>query len=354
MAFGEQHESGEPVSVPGDSARPAGRHSGFLRSFISIAARASVPLVGPRIWGLAVLATGFLLVCVSAGTAAAVTVKVNTRSEVAFQSAGRSVRIASPRPRGLRSLVTARFGCSGGATTAPIATCIRTVAHRRRIDTSRPGSKTFTVTGTDTVGNTVTKSVHYTVVPYTNPLRAVRGLRRGRIDQGVDYAGSGPILALGRGEVIKATNKDSGWPGHGWLLYQLSRGPFAGKYVYVAENITVRVKTGQPVTAGEKIATLHHGFPNMETGWASDIRDTTLANADGHLCPCGDPGGWSTVEGRNFNHLLVVLGAPSGYLQPHPPKQSMPPGWPRLRSPRTVAATPESRTPLPEGLARSK
>jgi hypothetical protein len=222
------------------------------------------------------------------------------------------------------------------------------VANGQALDTRASGTETFTVTATDTAGHTVTSTVKYTILPYTNPLRSVHGLRRGRIDQGVDYAGSGPIRALGRATVIDATNRDPGWPGHGWLLYKLSRGPFAGKYVYVSENITVSVKPGQTVRAGQKVATLHDAYPNMETGWASDFRDTSLANADRHLCPCGDPGGWSTIEGRNLNHLLVVVGAPSGYLQPHPPKQSMPLGWPRLGPPTGLPA-PESRTPLREG-----
>ncbi|MBV9535601.1 MAG: M23 family metallopeptidase [Solirubrobacterales bacterium] len=352
MTFAEQCESGDLMSMAGDSARPARRHSGSSRSMISIAARASLPLARLRVWSLAALASGSLLVCVSAASAAAAALKVDTLSGRPFQSAGPSVTIVSPRDErffGLHRRVIARFGCSEGGTTAPIATCTGTVAAGQRIGTSTPGTKAFTVTATDRAGNTVTKTVHYTVLRYTNPLRAVRGLRPGRIDQGVDYAGSGPILALGSGTVIKATNTDSGWPGGGWLLYQLSQGPFAGKYVFVSENITVSVKAGQTVTTGEKIATLHDAYPNMETGWASGIRDTTLANADGHLCPCADPGGWSTIEGRNFGHLLVVLGARSGYLQPDPPKQRMPPGWPRLSSPGTVAAAPESRTPLPEG-----
>lgn len=357
MTFAEQCESGDSMSVAGGSARPAGCHSGSSRSMISIAGRASLPLARLRVCSLAALAAGFLLVCVSAATAVAAALKVDRTRGRAFQSAGPSVMIVSPRDDGFYGLhrrVIARFSCKGG-TTAPIATCTGTVAAGQTIDTSTPGTTPFTVTATDTADNTVTKTVHYTVLRYTNPLRAVRGLRPGRIDQGVDYAGSGPILALGSGTVIKATNTDSGWPGGGWLLYQLSRGPFARKYVYVSENITVSVKAGQKVTAGEKIATLHNAYPNMETGWASDIRDTTLANADGHLCPCSDPGGWSTIEGRNFNHLLRVVGARSGYLQPDPPKQSMPPGWPRLSSPGTAAATPESPTPLLEGwTARSK
>jgi hypothetical protein len=97
------------------------------------------------------------------------------------------------------------------------------------------------------------------------------------------------------------------------IVYRLSDGPFAGKYVYVVENITIGVRAGQTVRAGERIATLHLGSPNLEIGWASGHGAETLAAARGHKCSCRDPGGWSSIEGRNFDELLVWLGAPSGY-----------------------------------------
>jgi hypothetical protein len=174
---------------------------------------------------------------------------------------------------------------------------------------------------------------------YVDPLRAVSGLQPGRIDMGVDYVGSGPVLALGDGRVTMATNNDSGpsscwgmtcWPG-GIVVYRLVDGAFAGKYVYVAENVTVSVHAGQRVRAGERIAIVHDGFPYMETGWGSGTGVETLAIADGHQCSCDDPGGWSTVEGRNFSSLLVLLGAPAGRLQPDVPSQHMPHRWPRSR-----------------------
>jgi hypothetical protein len=50
----------------------------------------------------------------------------------------------------------------------------------------------------------------------------------------------------------------------------------------------------------------------------------------------------------------VLLGAPSGYLQPNPPHQSMPPGWPKLPARAGSASIPSSATPLAEGeVARS-
>jgi hypothetical protein len=179
---------------------------------------------------------------------------------------------------------------------------------------------------------------------------------------GVDYAGAGPIRALGKGRVTMASNHDSGpvscwgrtcWPGGGVVVYRLLAGPFVGKYVYVAERITVRVKRGQIVEAGQPIATLHNESPHMETGWASGKGAETLAIARGHQCGCGDPGGWSSIEGRNFDHLLVALGAPSGYLQPNPPRQRMPRRWPHWpRSKRSATSIPRSSKRMPEGSTR--
>ncbi len=173
---------------------------------------------------------------------------------------------------------------------------------------------------------------------YVNPLRAVRRLRSSRIDMGVDYSGSGPILAIGAAKVVTASyvpGPESCWgrtcapaPG-GWVVYRLLDGPFVGKYVYAVENITLKVKVGQLVTPGQVIAVLHPGSPNLEIGWAAGRRAETLAIADHHQCACIDPGGWSSIEGRNFNGFLMRLGAPSGYLQ-ETPRERMPRGWPAL------------------------
>jgi hypothetical protein len=238
--------------------------------------------------------------------------------------------------RGAR--IVARFRCSEGGIRLPNAACRGTVPRGHAIDTGSAGAKSFTVTATDVSGATVTKTVHYTVWAYVNPLHLVTELRASRIDMGVDYSGSGPIVALGRARVLTATyvpGPESCWgktcapaPG-GWVVYRLLDGPFSGKYVYAVENITPRVKAGQVVKRGQTIAILHPGSPNLEIGWAAGRRAETLAVARHHQCGCTDPGGWSSIEGRNFNELLVSLGAPSGYLTSSP-QQSMPRGWPNL------------------------
>jgi hypothetical protein len=237
------------------------------------------------------------------------------------------------------SRVVAQFQCSEAGSTAPIASCQGTVLRGHAVDTTSGGAKTFTVTATDISGATVTKTVHYSVWAYVNPLSEVSNLRPSRIDMGVDYSGAGPILAIGRAKVVLAGDRFAG-PESCWgktcvpepgdmIVYRLLDGPLAGRYVYVVENITVRVKAGQTVRAGQRIATLHQGSPNLEIGWALGRGVWTLAAARGHQGH-GDPGGWSSVEGRNFNDLLVWLGAPSGYVTTIPPDQHMPAGWPRL------------------------
>jgi len=181
-----------------------------------------------------------------------------------------------------------------------------------------------------------------------NPLREVTTLEPSRIDMGVDYSGSGPILAIGRAKVVLASDKLAGpercWgktcvpPPGDMIVYRLLAGPFAGKYVYVVEHITIGVKAGETVRAGEKIATLHEGSPNLEMGWASGHGAQTLAVARGHQGRGSDPGGWSSIEGRNFNSLMVWLGGPAGYVTTIPRNQTMPPGWPALPARRRGAA----------------
>lgn len=253
-----------------------------------------------------------------------------------------TIRISAPLDgasyqRGSR--VLARFRCGEDGVATAIATCRGTVASGRAINTTSGGTRSFTVTATDTRGNTVTQTVHYTVWEYVNPVREVAHLQASRIDMGVDYSGAGPILALGRAKVMLATDKLAGpescWgktcvpPPGDMIVYRLLDGPYAGKYVYVCEHITISVKAGQTVRAGAQIATLHEGSPNLELGWATGNRAWTLAAARAHQGRGTDPGGWSSIEGRNFNALLVWLGAPSGYVT-MAPSQQMPKGWPTL------------------------
>ncbi len=154
---------------------------------------------------------------------------------------------------------------------------------------------------------------------YYNPLRGIAGLVPKQIDQGVDYAGSGPIYAVGDGVVLSTTN--SGWPGGAFIAIRLTDGPATGAVVFTAENITPSVAIGQQVTANTVIGTLHNSFPNMEIGWGSATPGTALAQAYG-----GDVEGRSTQLGLNFSQLLTKLGAPPGVINPI--MGTLPAGWP--------------------------
>lgn len=149
---------------------------------------------------------------------------------------------------------------------------------------------------------------------YANPLRGVVGLAPERIDQGVDYGGSGPVYAIGDGQVENVYNP--GWPGGVFIAYRLTSGPDAGKGVYVAENLIPQVTVGQHVSANTVLATLEPAFPNMETGWADlSALGTTRAMAEGQAASAGDAGTVSTGCGRDFSAFLAALGAPGGILQ---------------------------------------
>jgi hypothetical protein len=278
----------------------------------------------------------------------------------AFEFALPQITILQPSNRGSYergSHVRARFLCSEGGITSPIARCRATARSGHWIDTHSVGTKRFRVIVVDKAGHRLAQTVRYTVWAYVNPMSQVSALGPRRIDMGVDYSGSGPVLALGDAKITFASNNDDGppscwgitcWPGGGAVVYQLTDGPFAGKYVYYAEHITVTVRAGQLVKAGQPIAIMHYGYPNIEVGWASGRGPETLAIAYGHQAS-GDPGGWSAIEGRNFNSLLVRLGAPSGFLQPGVPSQGMPRGWPALPARVNSVRIPASPAPMADG-----
>ena len=161
---------------------------------------------------------------------------------------------------------------------------------------------------------------------YLNPLRDISGLELERIDQGCDFAGSGPVYALGDGIVTSSIAYDGGWSG-GWITYQLTDGPAQGLEVYVAEDVTPTVQVGQAVTAYTVVGNMYDGDEGIETGWAQPGG----ANAESQLAAAGSIGGlgpFPTAVGTNFDELLQSVGVPpapnfgqiaSGLLPPNYP-----------------------------------
>ena len=145
---------------------------------------------------------------------------------------------------------------------------------------------------------------------YLNPLRNVNGLSPERVDEGVDFSGTGPVYAIGDGVITSATGAAGGWPGGGWITYQLTDGPDAGLMVYVAEDVTPTVSVGQHVTPSTVIANMFDGYDGIETGWAQPGG----LSAESQLPAAGDIGGdgpFPTMIGVNFDELLESLGVPA-------------------------------------------
>jgi murein DD-endopeptidase MepM/ murein hydrolase activator NlpD len=146
--------------------------------------------------------------------------------------------------------------------------------------------------------------------PYQNPLRLIGGLIVNRVDMGVDFAGAGSVYALGAGVVTEAQGTNGGWPGGGWITYQLTDGPAVGEVVYLAEDVTPTVQVGQQVTPDTVIAHMFNGSAGIETGWAmldSASSESELPEAGG----IGGAGPFPTAIGMNFEYLLRALGVPA-------------------------------------------
>lgn len=190
-------------------------------------------------------------------------------------------------------------------------------AARRTFTSTGPASP---VSASGGCGSGGPQQVSATPGVYYNPLRGITGLTPERVDNGVDYAGTGPLYAIGDGVVVSVTN--TGWPGNAFIAIKLTDGPATGAVVYEAENIAPAVIMGQQVTANTVLGTLLPGFPHLETGWATPSPiGTSLAIAYGSFV-----NGSSAQLGLNFNQLLIKLGAPSGVL--YPAMGTLPAGWP--------------------------
>ncbi len=146
---------------------------------------------------------------------------------------------------------------------------------------------------------------------YLNPLRAVSGLVPERVDQGVDFAGTGPVYAIGDAVVTDAMGANSGWPGGGWVSYQLTDGPDAGLVVYVAEDVTTTVQVGQHVSSATVIANMYNGGDGIETGWAAAQTSLTAESQMPEAGGIGAGGPFPTMVGLSFEGLLQSLGVPA-------------------------------------------
>lgn len=158
---------------------------------------------------------------------------------------------------------------------------------------------------------------------YANPLAGAT-VTPERIDQGVDYAGTGTISAIGDAIVTSVFHpgSGSGWPGPGgYVEYKLTSGPDAGAYIYAAEGVAPTVTTGQRIKAGDTIADIIANSPTgFETGVGSGSGTGTYAAAHG-----GYSEGELTAAGQWFSNLISELGGPAGLAEGRTASGQMPP-----------------------------
>jgi len=148
---------------------------------------------------------------------------------------------------------------------------------------------------------------------YVNPL-AQAIVNPERIDQGVDYAGIGKLVAIGAGRITHLSADNDGWPG-AFIEYRLLDGADAGCYVYYAEGVVPAdgLRVGATISAGQPIATIIPVYPTgIELGWGAGIATKAYAQVAGQWTGTDDEDNIASAAGKNFSALIAALGGPPG------------------------------------------
>ena len=151
---------------------------------------------------------------------------------------------------------------------------------------------------------------------YVNPL-AGDVLIGERIDQGVDYAGSGRLTAIGAARITYVGTNATGWPG-AFIEYRLLDGPDAGCFVYYAEGINpaTGLHPGQRVQAGQVLADIIRGWATgIELGWGAGMSTKTYAAKTGRWSASDDADSVASAAGKSFSALITGLGGPAGRVE---------------------------------------
>ena len=151
---------------------------------------------------------------------------------------------------------------------------------------------------------------------YVNPL-AGASVTPERIDQGVDYSGSGTLGAIGAGKVTYVSTGGDGWPG-AFIEYQLSDGSDAGRYVYYAEGVSpaAGLHVGETLSPGQPVAHIVAGSSTgIEIGWGSGVGSQPLAQALGQWSGSDDANSVPSPAGKDFSALIAQLGGPPGKVE---------------------------------------
>jgi hypothetical protein len=151
---------------------------------------------------------------------------------------------------------------------------------------------------------------------YTNPLLGAT-VKPERIDQGVDYAGEGTLVAIGPATVTYVGTSNTGWPG-AFIEFKLLAGADAGCYVFYAEGVVPvdGLSVGQQLAAGQPVATIIPKYPTgIELGWGSGRGTKAYAKVAGQWSPENDRDNVASPAGKSFSALIAALGGPPGIVE---------------------------------------
>jgi hypothetical protein len=128
-----------------------------------------------------------------------------------------------------------------------------------------------------------------------------------RTDMGVDVCLSpgDPIRAVGNGVVVGIMK--NWFQKQPYIWYQLTSGPDAGRYVYVAEQIKHLAPIGATLQAGDVVARYAGKGTCIEMGWSA-ATGATLAQAT-----TGYTEGQVTVAGVSFARFLMSVGVQGNF-----------------------------------------
>lgn len=147
---------------------------------------------------------------------------------------------------------------------------------------------------------------------YFNPLKHA-SVTAERIDQGVDYAGTGYLVAIADGVITDSVANGSGWEGEGYVEYQITQEGFLkDAYIYYAEGVDTVVTVGEQVRGGARLCNLRQPMPHgIEIGFAAgDNEQSYYSYHDGKYTE-GD----ATRPGLAMSNLIKALGGPGGKVE---------------------------------------
>lgn len=175
-----------------------------------------------------------------------------------------------------------------------------------------------------------------------NPFRDLKNSYAMRWDGGLDYGGdggSGPVYAACPAEIEEVTTS---WPGNpgAYIRYKITAGKAKDLHMYIAEDCTPTVKTGDKVTTSDPICQYQQHSTYLETGWAKE--DCYCGSNSSYVSWSDYPGksnGFASNSGVDVGQFLESLGVGKGHDSGEGISSVPPPAnWPKWSGQSTGTA----------------